>query len=207
MRFAVDAAWVLWTAGTIPAASSPAVSIPFLMFTQYNVEPDAAFGGWLMPVVPPMVAAATDAAEIPHMAPGTGRQTMLYGCCAIPGLSLVASLIIISMIWASWPCTSLRRGPRGCRRCRSCSARWARSILPWPACSRCQRGAGGAARNRPADGGAFAILYGVPVWGFAVLWIALATALTVLRTLRRGMPFTLTWWSLTFPVTFVTGTT
>jgi tellurite resistance protein TehA-like permease len=40
-----------------------------------------------------------------------------------------------------------------------------------------------------------------------VLWIALATSLTV-RTLRRGMPFALTWWSLTFPVgTFVTGTT
>src|SRR5581483_2551796 len=53
----------------------------------------------------------------------------------------------------------------------------------------------------------FAILYGVPVWGFAVLWICLATSLTV-RTLRRGMPFALTWWSLTFPVgTFVTGTT
>jgi tellurite resistance protein TehA-like permease len=53
---------------------------------------------------------------------------------------------------------------------------------------------------------AFAILYGVPVWGFAVLWIALATSLTV-RALRRGMPFALTWWSLTFPVgTFVTGT-
>src|SRR3977135_534445 len=53
----------------------------------------------------------------------------------------------------------------------------------------------------------FAILYGVPVWGFATLWIALATSLT-LRTPRRGMPFDLTWWSLTFPVgTFVTGTT
>ncbi len=52
----------------------------------------------------------------------------------------------------------------------------------------------------------FAILYGVPVWGFAVLWIALAMSLTV-RTLVRGMPFALTWWSLTFPVgTFVTGT-
>ncbi|PRC45873.1 C4-dicarboxylate ABC transporter, partial [Mycobacterium sp. ITM-2017-0098] len=61
---------------------------------------------------------------------------------------------------------------------------------------------------RLADGmRVFAVLYGVPVWGFAVLWICLATALTV-RTLRRGMPFALTWWSLTFPVgTFVTGTT
>jgi len=36
-----------------------------------------------------------------------------------------------------------------------------------------------------ADGmGVFAVLYGVPVWGFAVLWISLATALTV-RTARR----------------------
>lgn len=52
----------------------------------------------------------------------------------------------------------------------------------------------------------FAVLFGVPVWGFAVLWISLASALTV-RTMRRGMPFALTWWSLTFPVgTFVTGT-
>ena len=42
--------------------------------------------------------------------------------------------------------------------------------------------------------------------GLRVLWIALATALTI-RTARRGMPFALTWWSLTFPVgTFVTGT-
>jgi tellurite resistance protein TehA-like permease len=65
-----------------------------------------------------------------------------------------------------------------------------------------------AVEPRLADGmGVFAILYGIPVWGFAVLWIALATALTI-RTLRRGMPFALTWWSLTFPVgTFVTGTT
>lgn len=55
--------------------------------------------------------------------------------------------------------------------------------------------------------GVFSILLGVPIWGFAVLWIVLATALTV-RTVRQGMPFALTWWSLTFPVgTFVTGTT
>ncbi|PRC59990.1 C4-dicarboxylate ABC transporter, partial [Mycobacterium sp. ITM-2017-0098] len=33
---------------------------------------------------------------------------------------------------------------------------------------------------RLADGmRVFAVLYGVPVWGFAVLWICLATALTV----------------------------
>ena len=34
------------------------------------------------------------------MAPGTGRATMLYGCYAMFGLSLVAALIIITMIWS-----------------------------------------------------------------------------------------------------------
>jgi tellurite resistance protein TehA-like permease len=39
-----------------------------------------------------------------------------------------------------------------------------------------------------------------------MLWLALAAAIT-LRTIRRGMPFGLTWWSFTFPVgTVVTGT-
>jgi hypothetical protein len=54
---------------------------------------------------------------------------------------------------------------------------------------------------------AFGVVYGVPVWGFAVLWAALATAVTV-RTARAHLPFSLTWWSFTFPVgTLVTGTT
>ena len=70
MRAAVDLAWVLWTAGTLGGLFT-AMSIPYLMFTQYRVEADAAFGGWLMPVVPPMVSAATGALLIPHMAPGT----------------------------------------------------------------------------------------------------------------------------------------
>ena len=200
---AVDLHWVLWTAGTIGGLFT-AISIPYMMFTQYRVEPDAAFGGWLMPVVPPMVSAATGALLIPHTVPGTGRQTMLYGCYAMFGLSLVASIIIITMIWsrlahygtsgtARVPTLWIVLGPLG-------QSITAAGLL----------GASAAPVVEPrlaAGMSVFAILYGVPVWGFAVLWIGLATSLTV-RTLRRGMPFALTWWSLTFPVgTFVTGTT
>lgn len=201
-RIAVDLDWVLWTAGTLGGLFT-AVSIPFLMFTQHEVEPDAAFGGWLMPVVPPMVTAATGALLLPHMAAGSGRTTMLYGCYAMFGLSLLASLNIIAMIWsrltlygtsgsARVPTLWIVLGPLG-------QSVTAAGLL----------GANAALAVDPElaeDLNAFAILYGVPVWGFAVLWIALATALTV-RTLSRGMPFALTWWSLTFPVgTFVTGT-
>jgi tellurite resistance protein TehA-like permease len=50
-----------------------------------------------------------------------------------------------------------------------------------------------------------AVLYGVPVMGFALLWLVLATALVV-RARRRGMGFAMTWWAFTFPVgTCVTG--
>jgi C4-dicarboxylate transporter/malic acid transport protein len=203
VRAAVDLHWALWTAGTLGGLFT-AMSIPYLMFTQYRVEADAAFGGWLMPVVPPMVSAATGALLIPHMAQGTGRQTMLYGCYAMFGLSLVASLIIITMVWsrlahfgtsgtARVPTLWIVLGPLG------------QSIT---AAGLLGTNAALAVDSQLADGmGVFAVLYGVPVWGFAVLWISLATALTV-RTMRRGMPFALTWWSLTFPVgTFVTGTT
>src|SRR6201991_3900043 len=201
-RAAVDLDWVLWTAGTLGGLFT-AISIPYLMFTQYRVEPDAAFGGWLMPVVPPMVSAATGALLIPHMAPGAGRQTMLYGCYAMFGLSLVASIIIITMVWsrlahfgtsgtARVPTLWIVLGPLG-QSITAAGLLGTTSVLA-------------VDHDVAEDMNAFAILYGVPVWGFAVLWIALATSLTV-RTLWHGMPFALTWWSLTFPVgTFVTGT-
>lgn len=203
LQAALHVDWVLWWAGTAGGLFT-AMTIPYLMFTQHDVGPDAAFGGWLMPVVPPMVSAATGALLIPHMAPGSGRATMLYGCYAMFGLSLVAALIITTMIWsrlahfgtsgtARVPTLWIVLGPLG-------QSITAAGLLGGSAVY--------AVDPTLADGmRIFGILFGVPVWGFAVLWIALATALTV-RTLRRGMPFALTWWSLTFPVgTFVTGTT
>jgi tellurite resistance protein TehA-like permease len=39
-----------------------------------------------------------------------------------------------------------------------------------------------------------------------MMWLILAAAITV-RTIRRGLPFALTWWAFTFPLgTCVTGT-
>jgi tellurite resistance protein TehA-like permease len=53
---------------------------------------------------------------------------------------------------------------------------------------------------------ALAVVYGVPVWGFAIMWLLLAATIT-LRTAQRELPYSLTWWSFTFPVgTLVTGT-
>ena len=52
----------------------------------------------------------------------------------------------------------------------------------------------------------FAVVFGVPMWGFIWLWLPVAAFLTI-RARRRQLGFALTWWSFTFPVgTCVTGT-
>jgi C4-dicarboxylate transporter/malic acid transport protein len=199
---AVGIDWVLWLAGTALGLVT-AVWIPYLMMTRHDIGHGDAFGGWLMPVVPPMVSAANGALLIPHLAPGQGRLTLLLACYAMFGISLFASVIIITQVWSRLvthkpgaavmvPTLWIVLGPLG----QSVTAAGnlgsaAAHVLPAPY-------AAGAA--------VFALLYGVPTWGFAMMWLALAAAIT-LRTARRGLPFALTWWSFTFPVgTCVTGT-
>ena len=76
-----------------------AVAVPFLVFTTHEVQEDAALGGWLMPVVPPMVSASTGALLLAHTPAGQPRLTLLVGCYAMFGLALMASLVIVASIW------------------------------------------------------------------------------------------------------------
>lgn len=200
---ALTIAWTLWSVGTIAGLLS-AVIIPYRLFTHYEVDHHAAFGGWLMPVVPPMVSAAIGAMLIPHSQDIVFQQTMLYACYAMFGVSLIAAMIIITLIWnrlahtgssggARVPTLWIVLGPLG----QSITVvgalgTVALGILDQPIASSLNT---------------MAILYGVPVWGFALFWSCIASLLT-LRAMRRKMPFALTWWSFTFPVgTCVTGTT
>jgi C4-dicarboxylate transporter/malic acid transport protein len=199
---AVGADWVLWGAGTALGLVTTCW-IPYLMMTRHEIGPDAAFGGWLMPVVPPMVSAATGALLIPYAAAGQPRLTLLLACYAMFGISLFASLITITLLWGRLafhgpgparlvPTLWIVLGPLG-------QSITAAGLL------------GNAAPNAilaPYAGTLHAtgVIYGVPVWGFAMAWLAIAAAITV-RTAREHLPFSLTWWSFTFPVgTVVTGT-
>ena len=199
---ALAADWVLWAAGTALGLVT-CCWIPYLMMTRHEIGPDAAFGGWLMPVVPPMVSAANGALLIPHLPPGQARLTLLLACYAMFGISLAASMIIITQIWSRLvhhkigpavmvPTLWIVLGPLG----QSVTAAGdlgtqATGVLP---------------ASYAAGAADFALLYGVPAWGFAMMWLTLAAAITI-RTARRGLPFALTWWSFTFPVgTCVTGT-
>lgn len=201
-ELAVAVDWVLWSLGTAASLAS-AVTVPYLMFTRYQLSAEAAFPGWLMPVVPPMVAAATGALLVPHTPPGQGQLTLLLGCYAMFGLSLVASLVVITLVW--WRLVQHKVGPA-----RLVPTLW---IVLGPlgqsiTAANLLGGVAHLALPAPYATGfeVFGLVYGVPVWGFALLWAALA-GLVTLRTVRQGLPFSLTWWSFTFPVgTVVTGT-
>jgi tellurite resistance protein TehA-like permease len=196
---AVDA--VLWTAGTL-AGLAAAVAVPYLMVTRHALGPASAFGGWLMPVVPPMVSAATGAALIGHLPAGQARLDLLLACYALFGLSLLASIIVITLLCSRLihhgagpdrlvPTLWIVLGPLG------------QSITAANLLGDVAPGVVGAPYRDALQ--AFGVVYGVPVFGFAMLWLAIAAAITV-RTARRGLPFSLTWWSFTFPVgTTVTG--
>ena len=112
-----------------------------------------------------------------------GRLTLLLACYAMFGISLFASVIIMTQVWSRLvthkpgaavmvPTLWIMLGPLG----QSITAAGnlgtqAAQVLPEPY-------AAGAA--------VFALLYGVPTWGFAMMWLALAAAITM-RTARRGL--------------------
>jgi C4-dicarboxylate transporter/malic acid transport protein len=179
---------VLWIAGTVLGLVT-ATWIPYAMMTRQHAG--SAFGGWLMPVVPPMVSAATGALLVPY-APAVMRVNLEYGLLVMFGISLMATLILLPQIWSRLVTENV--GPA-----RLVPTVWI--VLGPLGQSVTAAGSLSALFGRPEVG----VLYGVPVLGFGLLWAAIATAITV-RSLRDGMPFALTWWSFTFPLgTMVTG--
>ncbi|MFG2468021.1 TDT family transporter [Streptomyces canus] len=192
---------VLFTAGTAVGLAA-AITVPYLMAVRQKADPRQATPVWLLPLVAPMVSAALGPLLVPHLPAGQPRETLLLACFAMFGLSLFATLAMLPLVFARivtggplpltlTPTLFLVLGPLG--QSTTAVGKFA-DVAP-----------GVVAAPYSQGFGVLAVLYGVPVMGFALLWLGLATA-HVVRARRHGMRFAMTWWAFTFPVgTCVTG--
>lgn len=197
---AVAADATLWCVGTV-VGLLVAVVVPARQFTTHRVTVAGASPAWLLPLVSPMVSAATGAMLIDHVSSAASRQALALACLAMIGSAGIAAALATASLWwrlahhqqrdaATLPSLWIVLGPLGqCVTALSMLALHGSGAVP---------GLEGALA--PA-----AVVMGVPLMGFAMTWLALALTVTV-RVARRNLPFSMGWWSFTFPVgTCVTG--
>ncbi|AMY20236.1 MULTISPECIES: TDT family transporter [Nocardiaceae] len=195
---------VLWTVGTALGLLT-AVLVPYLMITAHDHDTAVALPAWLMPVVPPMVSASTGALLLPHITDGQWRLTMLAGCYAMFGLSLLIGMLTMTLIYG-------RLVHGGIPAVQAAPTVWITLGMIGQSITAATLLGNDAPLVFTGDNAAvatglhvFGIVYGFAMGGFGVLMFVLAAALTV-HAARRGLAFSLTWWSFTFPVgTCVTG--
>lgn len=193
-RAALAAAGVLWVTGTLLGLWTT-VAVPARLLRHPGLGRDDVNGTWLMPVVPPMVSAATGPLLVPHLPAGGWQVTMVLACVALFVLALAGSVVVVAMLWTR----VARRGPGPAA---AVPTLW---IVLGPLGQSVTAAHHLGASGPGAAYGSLALAYGAVALVLALAWLAVVVGLTV-RAARTGLPFALGWWAFVFPVgTLVTG--
>ncbi|MDI9914727.1 TDT family transporter [Rhodococcus sp. IEGM 1379] len=156
---------------------------------------------WLMPVVPPMVSATTGAAVTSHLPEGALRTSALVFCYLLFAMALTAAIVIIIAVARQF----------ADNRARGIDAIPFNAIPSlWIPLGVIGQSIGAsnllaAASHNVLDAHTatalhtFGLVYGTVVGALGVVAFITVTTITV-QALRRGLSFSLGWWSFTFPI-------
>jgi C4-dicarboxylate transporter/malic acid transport protein len=191
----------LWLIDVVLALAS-AVVVPYVMFVVHDHRLERMTGIWLMPFVPPEVAAASGGLFLPHVADRALAQALVTASLVLWAVSVPIAFLLLGVLLLRLAVHSLP--PREL------------AVSTWITLGTLGTGMlgliglGGAMPllfgplGRAMDGAS--ILAATALWGFGLWWLTMSLLLT-LHQLRRGLPFNLGWWGLTFPLgVFAAGT-
>ncbi|UXA17918.1 C4-dicarboxylate transporter [Mycobacterium sp. SMC-4] len=202
--FGPAACWIaglLWTLGTLLGIAT-AIGVPVIAVLSAHPAEDFTLPCWMLPVVPPMVSAATGAGLLEHIDSPHLRLAMLTLCYGLFGMALILALLTLAMIYnrlmrigapaaTALPTIWIPLGVIG-------QSIAAANLLGVQEISLNVAGSVTSAVLQTVGIG-----FGVVMLGFTLFWILFAAALTAQATVIQA-PFSLSWWSVVFPIGAVT---
>ncbi len=199
----ISAASMVWTNAMwwIDVALSviSVLVVPFYMFTAQEHRMERMTAAWLLPIVPPEVAAASGGLVAQHLAPMLGTS-VIFVSYVLWAISVLLSMGILTILFLR---LTLHKLPHVDM---AVSAWLPLGPLGTGAMAMITLGAASRHIFPLTDLAPMALLWqeaGVMValvlWGLGLWWMIMAIVFT-LRYLREGLPFNMGWWGFTFPL-------
>ncbi|WDL99129.1 C4-dicarboxylate ABC transporter [Alicyclobacillus sp. ALC3] len=201
---AIEISKAIWVAGTIVSIFTVIV-VPYLLFTEHDVKQHEALATWLIPVVPPIVAAATGANLIPYWGGTNSQFSVTALILAMFGTTFFLFIMVSGLVYArlvyhkrlsgeAAPSLWVEIGPIGMSM---------GTFSTLPVTTHAILGPYGNALH------ALGMAFSIALWGVGVWWIVISSMHTFLHLSKRGegLPFHMGWWSYVFPIgSFTSGT-
>ncbi|WP_405058507.1 hypothetical protein OG474_38065 [Kribbella sp. NBC_01505] len=201
---AITLSAVLWTIGTVIGIVC-AVGLTVLMIVKHDLKILAAGPAWLLPPTGTMVSAAFAKPLLEHLDPGQGKALLVVTLYAMFGLDLLMTIVVLPLVLhrlfvhgplpvQATPALFMVIAPfgQGVNALGNLGDQAIHSGLPTPYAEGLQ---------------ALAVVGGVPLMGFTLLWGAICLVLLG-WAFSQGLKFSMAWWGIPFSWgTIVTGLT
>lgn len=194
---------ILWLCGVVVALFS-VVIVPYLLFVSHEVSLEDTHASWLIPVVPPIVAAATGAKLIPYWSTSTWQFFFTILILAMFGMTFFLFMMISNLYYSRLiysgkiagsfvPSIWIVIGPIGM----SMTLFSTLPLVTQP-----------FLETWNAGFSALGVIFAISMWGVGIWWIVIASLYSLLHLAKESrIPFSLGWWSYVFPLgSFTTGT-